>query len=139
MTDYNTGVTSSLSTSISGALIPSAARTTALSDIVPDENIAEAKGIIVFLTVTAASGTGGLTLQVKALPPGVQTGGVLIGAASAAIIGTGVSALVIYPGAATSVSPYTVVNTPLPTRVSINVVVGDASSYTYSVSAFLLG
>lgn len=136
MPDYNTGLTSQLSSSISGALIPSAARTTALADIIPDENIADARGILVFLTVTAASGTGGLQVGVKALPPGVMTGGVLLHTLPAAVIATGVTSLMIYPGIAAGATTFA--SAVLPPRIGFNVSVGDASSYTYSISAFLL-
>lgn len=135
--DFNTPLTSALSTSIAGALIPSAARTTALSDVSPDENIANARGLLVWLVVTAASGTGGLTLSVKALPPNSGTGGVVIGALAGPVITNISTSLLIYPGAAAGAT--TVVNSTIPPRIAFSVAVGDASSYTYSVSAYLLG
>lgn len=138
MPDYNTQLTSALSPTVNSPLLPSAARTALVADLVPDENVADARGLIVFLTVTAASGTGGLTMSLKALPPGGQTGGIAFATASAAIIATGLSILVVYPGIATAASPWTAVNSVLPTRFSLNVAVGDASSYTYSIAAFLL-
>lgn len=138
MPDYNTPLTSGLSLLPTGPILPSAARTALVADLIPDENVADAQGIIVFLVVTAASGTGGLTVSLKALPPGGQSGGVPFAAASAAIIATGTTALVVYPGVATAASPFTTINTILPPRFSLNVAVGDASSYTYSLAAFLL-
>lgn len=138
MPDYNTQLTSSISPTINSPLLPSAARTTLVGDLIPDENVADARGIIIFLNVTAASGTGGLTMSLKALPPGAQAGGIAFATASAAIIATGISTLVVYPGIATAASPWTAVNSVLPPRFSLNVAVGDASSYTYSVAAFLL-
>jgi hypothetical protein len=138
MPDTNTPLTSPLSTTIVGPFVPSAARTTALSDLVSRENTAGMKGLLVFLVVTAASGTGGLTMQVRALPPGAQSGGPVAAAASAAVIGTGTTALCLYPAVTATSAPYTTVNTILPPRFSINVAVGDASSYTYSLAAFLL-
>lgn len=139
MPDFNTQLTGPLSTAISGPFIPSAARTTLITDTVPDENIADARGIVVYLVVTAASGTGGLTLQVKGIPPfgGV---GVLLHAAPTAVIATGTTSLTIYPGLpAPGSAGANTANAVLPPRISIGVGVGDASSYTYSVSAYLLG
>lgn len=138
MPDYNTGITSSLSTSMSGALISSAARTTAVSDVIPDENMANAVGLYVWLVVTAASGTGGLTVSVKAVPPNATTGGVIIGAATAAVIANGATSLLIYPGATAAVGATSAINATIPPRISFNVAVGDASSYTYAVYAYIL-
>jgi hypothetical protein len=132
--DFNTGLTSASSTTISGALLPSAARTTAVSDIIPDENISNCVGLYVWLVVTAASGTGGLQLAVKAVPPNATTGGVLLHTLPTAVIATGATSLLIYPGATAGAT--TVSSAAIPPRISFGVVVGDASSYTYAVHAY---
>lgn len=139
--DFSSPVLSSLSYGTDGRLltgnpfIPSAARTTAVNDILGGTNFA-ARGLLLFLAVSAASGTGGLTMKVNALGPTQSTGGAVIATAAAAVIATGTTSLVVYPSA---VAGYTTnINSILPPRWSVTVSVGDASSYTYQVAAYLL-
>lgn len=138
MTDFNAGLTSPLSTSLVSGVIPSAARTTAVVDVLPKENLANCRGVILYLVVTAASGTGGLTMSVKAIPNVAASGGSTVGAASAAVIAIGTTTLMIYPTAGAASTYTTVVNNTVPPRFTVNVAVGDASSYTYAVHAYLL-
>lgn len=138
MPDFNTPLSSALTTSPGGAFIPSAARTTAISDVIPNIPLSNAVGILVWVVVTAASGTGGLTVSVKALPPNATTGGTTIGAAAAAVIANGATNLMIYPGGGAASTYTTAVSNTIPPRISINVAVGDASSYTYSIFAYAL-
>jgi hypothetical protein len=138
MSDFNTPLTSALSGAGVAAMLPSGARTAAVSDLLPDENAGDAKGILVYVVVTAASGTGGLTVSIKAPAPNSQTGGSTIGAASAAVTATGVTTLCIYPTVGSASTYTTMINNTIPPRFTLNVAVGDASSYTYAVYAYLL-
>ncbi len=99
-----------------------------------------------YLDISAASGTGGLTLVVRGYSwNGVTTTngeamgnpGVIL-TAGAAITATGVYIyeLAEYPQAARGAVQLTVADT-LPVYWDVQVQVGDASSYTYSVSVDL--
>jgi hypothetical protein len=90
------------------------------------------KGVIVFLNVTAASGTGGLTLSVRATEL-VASNPVQINSSPTAVTATGTYSYVIYPSNLTG-SFTQMTSSPLPYKWSINVAHGDASSYNYSVS-----
>lgn len=94
-----------------------------------------AKGVMVFLNVTQASGTGGLTLRIQGKDPASGTYGNLL-SASAAVIATGMSIYLLYPGGASGGTQG--VTGPLPKTWRISVNVGDASNYTYSVGYCLI-
>jgi hypothetical protein len=101
------------------------------------------RGIFIWLVITVASGTGGLTVKVlvrdpvSGSPPAAFTAG-------AAILAVGTYAYELCPGASTPGTAGTLlVNTRVagslpPERFIIEIGVGDASSYTYSVGAMLL-
>lgn len=95
-------------------------------------------GIIVYLRVTAASGTGGLSVRINAVEP---TSGTVVplNAAPTAVIATGITTYVVYPsgGAAAAITQLTT-GLALPPEFTITVGKGDASSYTYAVSYELL-
>lgn len=121
------------------SLLASAARTTAVTSASQTvrRNYAS-RGVLVTLDVTAASGTGGLTLSVNFVDP-VTAKTVAIATASAAVTATGTKTYIVYPGAVVSGGSVTqAVQLPLPSHWNVSVAVGDASSYTYSVSACLL-
>lgn len=111
-------------------LFGSAARTVAIAgSVVPNYN---ARGIIVMMNVTAASGTGGLTLKIEGVDlTGVMLYTILVAAAPVTAIGLYVYR--VYPGL-TPVAGLTV-NDVLPRMHKVSVAVGDASSYTYSLAA----
>lgn len=114
-----------------GTALASAARTAtpAVSNLINYNS----KGVMVYLNVTVASGTGGLTLTMRATEL-VASNPVQINTSPTAVTATGTYAYVIYPSA-TSGSAFTQpTNAPLPYKWSINIAHGDASSYTYSVS-----
>jgi hypothetical protein len=119
-----------------GILLPSAARTATTSSAVQMNT--NARGVIVTLNVTAASGTGGLTLRIQGVEP--VTGNVYsINNAPTAVNATGLSAYVLYPGATASGSVAQVTGgVPLPKMWQVTVYVGDSSSYTYSVGYSLM-
>ncbi|MBW3622702.1 MAG: hypothetical protein KY468_04755 [Armatimonadetes bacterium] len=112
-----------------GTALASAARTasTASSDLAN----ASARGVLLFLDVTAAGATGGLTLRAQYKDP-VSGRYVDINAAPAAVTTASTTAYVIYPGSTAGGTQAT--SAPLSKTWRINVAHGDASSYTYSVS-----
>ena len=110
-------------------LLPSATRTaTTVSDNIVNTQY---RGILVFLRVTVASGTGGLTLRFSYRDP--ATGTLFnMNNAPTAVVAVGLTMLAVYPaisGTATTQAN----NMILPRNFSITVTHGDASSYTYSV------
>jgi hypothetical protein len=119
-----------------GTLLPSAARTATTSST--QQTNYNARGVIVTLNVTAASGTGGLTLRIQGVEP--VTGNVYsINNAPTAVTTPGLSAYVVYPGATASGSVAQVTGgVPLPRTWQVTVYVGDSSSYTYSVGYSLV-
>lgn len=113
-------------------VLTSAARTTAQTQA--DQDNAGARGIAVILDITAASGTGGLTLEIDGLDP---TSGkyfaLLTGTAKTT---TGTTVYRVYPGLTASANA--TASDVLPKTWRTKISVGDASSYTYSVGAVLL-
>lgn len=125
---------------LEGTALASATRTASTSS--PNIINNNARGIIVFLNVTAASGTGGLQVLVQSIDP-VSGVGVQHNASPTAITATGVYAYAVYPGAsAPGVAGPNLVNQrtagELARTFRIRVVHGDASSYTYSVGYSLI-
>lgn len=119
-----------------GTLLASAARTATTSS--PQQTNYNARGVIVYLNVTAASGTGGLTLQFYDVDP-VSGQQYQINAAAAAITAVIGRAYVVYPaasGVASAVGQVTAL--PLPRTWVATVAHGDASNYTYSLGFSLI-
>lgn len=124
---------------ISGTALASATRsaTTITGDI---SNAKGCRGVIVYLNVTAASGTGGLTPRLFGVEPTTNTVATIASAATAATtVGTriyhfgpgvgGVNGATIAWGGA---------GVMLGGRFQIQVLHGDASNYTYSVTYELI-
>jgi hypothetical protein len=113
-------------------LLASQARTIATSSSIQQNY--NWRGIAIQLEVTAASGTGGLTVELNDGDYG----------AAYFLATTPVTAIshhiyIIYPGATGNTSdPGQVSGLVLPDRWQVKVLVGDASSYTYSLLARLL-
>jgi hypothetical protein len=118
-------------------LLPSAARTAQANGT--DQSNINARGVYLFLNVTAASGTGGLTVCVDAKDPvsGLYRQIFAAAAAVLAVTGSTPKVYLIYPGASGSGNDG-VLAQPLPATWRVRVNVGDASSYTYSVGASVL-
>lgn len=97
--------------------------------------------MIVYLNVSAASGTGGL--QVRILGVDSVSGNTFpLNAAPTAVTSTGQYAYVIGPGVTSyggSVSATAITATAIPSTFQIQIVHGDSSSYTYSVSLSIGG
>jgi len=110
-------------------LLPSAARTaTTASPVLRNRRH---RGIQVVLVVTAASGTGGLTIHIQQVDR--DSGNAIDLAVDAAVItATGTYGFQMAPGAGSATPLY------LPTDFQVEVAHGDGSSYTYSLSCTLL-
>lgn len=112
-----------------GTLLPSATRTAFTS--APQQTNYNARGVIVFLNVTAASGTGGLVVRIRGVDP-VSGNGVYLNPSPTAIITAGTTAYTVYPGiASVNQQGY---NYVLPKLWSVDVNHNDATSYTYSLN-----
>lgn len=94
-------------------------------------------GILVVLDVTAASGTGGLTLRINAHDQ-ASSQAVALNAAPTAVTGTGTTSYALYPFGAVAGNVTQATSFYLPRMFSITVTHGDSSSYTYSVGYCLL-
>lgn len=98
-------------------------------------------GILLHLNVTAASGTGGLTLRLVAVDPvtGASSG---LAALTGAVTTVGHRTLAVGPGLGAASGAAVVssgaIGLPLPMTFQIQVIHGDASIYTYSVTYELL-
>jgi hypothetical protein len=118
-------------------LLPSAARTAAPT--VPNWRNRRHVGIQLSLNVTAASGTGGLTVHIQATDR--DTGGA---AADLLVDGTAITAIGTYLfrlsplEAAASAGERLAVARELPVDWLVAVAHGDGSSYTYSLRATFL-
>ena len=93
------------------------------------------RGVYIFLNVTAASGTGGLTVILQAKDPisGLYAN---VYQAAAAVTATGLKLYLVYPGASSAGTETK--GGALPRTWKIHINVGDASSYTYSVGVCTL-
>ena len=125
------------------SVLASAARTASTaSGTLTNRN---SRGVLVFLKVTAASGTGGLRLFVTALDVDNGETYKLNATPSTAITATGRYGLMVYPGCgsapasnATSAFVQATSGLALPRRFNVTVEHLDSSSYTYSASICLL-
>lgn len=115
---------------IEGVALASAARTAGINSA--DITNYNARGVVFFLNITAASGTGGLqvTLQAKDPMSGAYT---QINVSPTAVVAAGLKYHVFYPGASGGNTTQTT-GSVLPRIFRFTVLVGDATSYTYSLS-----
>lgn len=117
------------------ALLPSAARTTAYqSAILKAEREA---GVMVFLDVTSASGSGGLALRINAHDQ-VSGNPVALNSAPTAVTAAGTYSYALYPFGAISGNVTQATSAYLPELFSVSVAVGNSTSYTYSLGYCLL-
>ncbi len=114
-------------------LLASATRTTTTSSS-PQTN-QNLHGVVVFLNVTAASGTGGLVVRIQMQDP-VSGTWASLNAAPTAVTATGLATYAVYPNIAAGFNQQT--NTILPTNWRVQVTHNDSSNYTYSVGASVL-
>lgn len=114
------------------SVFASAARTTAQSS---DQTNYNGRGVRVVLSVTVASGTGGLTVHVRG-KDSISGNYYDLLVAGSAVAGTGTFVYDVYPGVAAAANGITLTASAfVPRNWNVQVAVGDASSYTYSVSA----
>lgn len=116
-----------------GVLLASAARTAAAqSSIQTNYN---ARGVLLTLNVTAASGTGGLTVCIYGVDPIGSGGDPNLLRASVPVTTTGRKAYLLYPGNGSDTTFDLVLtkNGALPRSWFALVLADDASSYTYSL------
>ncbi len=117
-------------------LLASAARTATTSSA--DVTNFNGRGLQVLLNVTAASGTGGLTLTIQGKDP-VSGNYYNLNANPTAITATGLTVYEVYPGVGAAGGGVTQrTSASLPRTFRVTVTHGDASSYTYSVGTSLL-
>lgn len=117
---------------VAGTLLASAARTANTSS--PVQTNFNARGVAIWLNVTAASGTGGVALSPEVIDPVSGTVKGLLPAQGVQTT-TGCSWVIIYPGLTSQYGGLTcnVYSLALPRDWQLTVQHSDASSYTYSV------
>lgn len=117
-------------------LLASAARTATTNTA--DQSSGGARGVLLVLDVTVASGTGGLVVRIQVKDPAsgkYQS----INAAPTAIIAVGTTAYLLYPAASAGSGNYGQVGAgALPRTWRVSVTHADGSSYTYSLGAGLI-
>lgn len=118
-----------------GTALASAARTATANSA--DISNVNARGVMVFLNVTAASGTGGLVVRVQAKDP-VSGQYMNINAAPTAITANGSTLYIVYPGSSGTGAAALSTAMVIPRTFRISVTHNDASSYTYSVGYSLI-
>lgn len=119
-----------------GVALESAARTATITTPVIQNK--GARGVIIYLSVTAASGTGGLAVQALGVDPVNPLNVIALNTAPTGVTATTSTtpkAYMIYPAASlsqTGVTQHTA--GALPRHWAIKVTAADSSSYTYTVS-----
>lgn len=117
-------------------VLSSAARTASTAS--PQKSLIKRHtGIIVYLSVTAASGTGGLKVQVRGYD---SFGNVYaLNGGGTAKTAVGRYCYILFPGGGAAAADVAdIANVPVPQQFDIYVVHADGSSYTYSVDVELI-
>jgi hypothetical protein len=114
---------------IEGTALASAARTATVNSA--DITLFNERGIAFYLNVSVASGTGGLQLLIEAKDP-VSGSYIALNSLPTAVTATGTKLYQVYPGGS-GASITQLSNEGVSRTVRVRMVVGDASSYTYSV------
>lgn len=109
----------------------SAARTTAQTGTKRDGRFV--RGLIIYLDITAAGAGGGLTVSVKGFSGEGTAVSFFTAAAAAAAIGRFTYVLAPDDMATTNSGVTLAVKMPVPFEYRVDVAVGNADSYTYSV------
>ena len=105
---------------------------------VVDQTNYNGKGVRVVLNVTAASGTGGLQIQIRG-KDSISATYYQINANPTAVTATGIYIYDIYPGIGAAAGGITQTTSGIVPRTwTVNVAHGDGTSYTYSVSGVTL-
>ncbi|MHB1701502.1 MAG: hypothetical protein ACYCSN_15490 [Acidobacteriaceae bacterium] len=106
-----------------GTLLASAARTATTNS--PTQTKYNGSALVIFVNVTVASGTGGITPKISVIDP-ASGSSFDIWAASAAITTTGLNVYEVFPAAVTAN------NLVVPRTWGFTMSASDSSSYTYS-------
>jgi hypothetical protein len=116
-----------------GTLLASAARTATVTTATQTNH--NARGVFLFLRVTAASGTGGVRARIEWVDPlgSAKT----LHAVPAYVTVVGTYTYLLYPGSPAGASELNS-STPLPRTWRVIVDHGDATSYTYSLGYALI-
>lgn len=115
-------------------VFPSATRTaTTISSVFENRN---ARGIALYLNVTAASGTGGLKAGILSYDPVSGNKGTMF-IASTLVTTTGTFVYVLYPGIGVSYGTFSANGVLLPEFV-VEVTHADGTNYTYSLAMELI-
>lgn len=117
-----------------GTLLASAARTA--TTYTPVQTNYNARGVIIYLNVTSASGTGGLDVIVLSVDP-ISGNTFPINATPTSVTSTGLSTYVIYPGISGGSNTQST-SQILPRTWEIKMTQLDSSSYTYSLGYQLI-
>ncbi len=120
------------------SLLPSAARTATVACAVQNE--ATARALRLYLNITAASGTGGLQPIIRGYDK-ISGATVNLSTGGTAIIATGCYCYEMGLGLLSTAKQGNIEecqNRPAPVQWDVSIAVGDASSYTYSLSAEIL-
>lgn len=118
---------------VEGTLLASAQRTATTDS--PIQTNHNARGIVVHLDVTAASGTGGLTVQIRPVNPVAGNSAGAFPFSASAIIANSYTPFVLYPG----ITPGSLaISAALPRSFVVRITHGDGSNYTYSVGYSLI-
>jgi hypothetical protein len=128
---YNGSQHEAARANVEGTLLASATRTA--DTATADQTNHNGRGVILFLNVTAASGTGGVRAIVQGKDPVSGTYTPSFGATPTFRTATGVYVYVYYPGAAGVGGLDQTSQTVLPRTWRALVQHGDASNYTYSL------
>jgi hypothetical protein len=119
-----------------GTLLASQARTGTTST--PIQTNYNARGVIVTLNITVASGTGGLQVGVQGIDP-ASNALYAMHSLYTAKTSTGMNQYIIYPAVPASVGNFTqAIPAALPRAWQVTVYAGDATTYTYSLGYALI-
>lgn len=134
---YNGATYDNVYNNSTGTFLASGARTTTTTS--PTATNFNARGIAIYLNITIASGTGGLTVGLFTTDP-ISGNAVLIGQASSAVTTVSINKYMFYPSLTAAVTGnYQTFNAAIDRTVWAKVTHGDATSYTYSVGySFIL-
>lgn len=120
------------------SLLPSAARTATVA--CPVQNEVTARAIRLYLNITVASGSGGLQPVIRGYDK-ISGATVSLSTGGTAIVATGCYCYEMGLGLLSTAKQGNIEecqNRPVPVQWDVNVVAGDASSYTYSLSVEVL-
>lgn len=125
---------------LQGTLLASAARTASTTSATQTNY--NARGVIISLDITAASGSGGLAVRLWTLDPVTQKIFYFV-AAPTSILATGTYGYEFYPGSSAAVAAGTALinqrsSVVLPRSWGVYVIHADGSSYTYSLGYSLI-